>query len=165
MGLFENKKFTLISLSVLVILNLVLIGFITTSAFDKRDRNRKGDEDRRAEYIANQLGFSAAQKQDYDSLNANHRKETKALQQKVDEKRRAMFRLTRSKNASFETADSLTAEIGLLVSDMELRTYEHISNVRALCTPQQLEKLDSLIQKMIRYRRDNSNKKVSPPRN
>jgi Spy/CpxP family protein refolding chaperone len=165
MGLFENKKFTLISISVLVILNLVLIGFITTSAFDKRDRNRKGGEDRRAEYIANQLGFSASQKQEYDSLNASHGRETKALQQKVDEKRRAMFRLTRSKDASFETADSLTAEIGLLVSDMELRTYEHISNVRALCTPQQLEKLDSLIQKMIRSRRDNGNKKDSPPRN
>ncbi|XWN36652.1 MAG: periplasmic heavy metal sensor [Balneola sp.] len=154
MGLFENKRFTVISISALVILNLILIGFITTSAFDKRDRGKRSGEDRRAEYLAKKLDFTVEQKQAYDSLNANHRTETKALQQKVDEKRREMFRLTRVQDVSVEAVDSLTSEIGMLVSDMEFRTYEHISNIRALCTPEQLQRLDSLVQRMIKSRRD-----------
>ncbi len=174
MGLFENKRFTVISISVLVILNLILIGFITVSAFDKRDRNRKGSDDRRAEYIAKKLGFSDTQKEAYDSLNTQHRNATDELQRIINDKRREVFSLTREENNSPEVADSLTSEIGILVSKMEFRTYEHVLNVRALCTPEQLETLDSLVQAMIKSRRPkkeatndkvprNLGKKVPPP--
>jgi len=174
MGLFENKRFTVISISVLVILNLVLIGFITTSAFDKRERNRKSSDDRRAEYIAKKLGFSDTQKEAYDSLNTQHRDATDELQRVINDKRREVFSLTREENNSPEVADSLTSEIGRLVSKMELRTYDHVLNVRALCTPEQLETLDSLVQAMIKSRRPkkeassdkgprNSREKIPPP--
>lgn len=169
MGLFENKRFTIIALSVLVILNLVLIGFIVNSTFDKRDRNRKGSDDRRAEYIAKKLGFSDSQKETYDSLNTLYRAETDALQRSVNDMRREVFSLSRSGNSS-AIADSLTKEIGDLVSKMELRTYNHIINVRALCTPEQLETLDSLIQEMIKKRRPNKENsrersRQAPPKN
>lgn len=151
MGLFENKRFTVVSISILVVLNLILIGLIIGPKLGKNDYDRRGG-DRRSAYIAKKLGFTENQKDTYDSLNVSHRQETRTLQQKVDEKRREMFRLTQSKNASLEKADSLTHEIGLLVSDIEFRTYEHISNVRALCTPEQLVRLDSLVQRMIKAR-------------
>ncbi len=155
MGLFENKRFTVISISVLVILNLILIGFITTSAFDKRSRDRRGGEDRHAEYIAKKLGFTDVQKETYDSLNTLHRNATDELQRAINDKRRAVFSLTRAENNSPKIADSLTKEIGNLVSQMELRTYDHIVNVRALSTPEQLQTLDSLIQAMIKSRLSN----------
>lgn len=165
MGLFENKRFTIVSISVLVILNLVLIGLIIGPRFGKKDYNRKG-EDRRSEFIARKLGFSSTQKQSYDSLNVRHRKETKMLQQRIDGKRREIFQLTRNKDASIEMADSLSSVIGTLVSDMEFRTYEHISNIRALCTEDQLQRLDSLVQQMIKSRKpdDQNNREPPPPR-
>ncbi|MEQ8578961.1 MAG: periplasmic heavy metal sensor [Balneola sp.] len=153
MGLFENKRFTIISISVLVLLNLILIGLVVGPELGKRGHDRK-DGDKRSAYVAKKLGFTEEQKQAYDSLNTSHRAETKALQQKIDEKRREMFRLTQVDDVSIETVDSLTAEIGILVSNMEFRTYEHISNIRALCTPEQLQELDSLVQRMIKSRRD-----------
>lgn len=162
MGLFENKRFTIISISVLVLLNLILIGLVVGPELGKRDRDRR-DGDRRSEYFAKKLGFSAEQKQTYDSLNTSHKTETKELQQKIDEKRRAMFRLTRVDGVSIETVDSLTTEIGMLVSNMEFRTYEHISNIRALCTPEQLQRLDSLVQRMIKSRRDREEERKTPP--
>lgn len=134
MGLFENKRFTIISISVLVLLNLILIGLVVGPELGKRDRDRR-DGDKRSEYLAKKLGFSAEQKQTYDSLNTKYKTETKEIQQKIDEKRREMFRLTRVDGVSIETVDSLTTDIGVLVSNMEFRTYEHISNIRALCTP------------------------------
>lgn len=134
MGLFENKRFTIISISVLVLLNLILIGLVVGPELGKRDRDRR-DGDKRRAFVEKELGFTEEQKQAYDSLNSSHRTETKALQQKIDEKRREMFRLTQVDGVSIETVDSLTTEIGMLVSNMELRTYEHISNIRALCTP------------------------------
>lgn len=165
MGLFENKRFTVVSISILVILNLVLIGLIVGPRFGKKDHNRKG-EDRRSEFVARKLGFSDTQKQSYDSLNTHHRKETKMLQQRIDGKRREMFKLTRNKDTSFEMADSLSSVIGILVSDMEFRTYEHISNVRALCTEDQLQRLDSLVQRMIKSHKpdDQDNREPPPPR-
>lgn len=161
MGLFENKRFTILSISVLVLLNLVLIGLVVGPELGKRDRDRK-DGDRRSEYLAKKLGFSTEQKQTYDSLNTSHKTETKELQQKIDEKRREMFRLTRVDGVSIETVDSLTTEIGMLVSSMEFRTYEHISNIRALCTPEQLQELDSLVQRMIKTRRDREGERKAP---
>lgn len=161
MGLFENKRFTLVSISILVVLNLILIGLIIGPKLGKKESDRRGG-DRRSAYVAKKLGFTENQKEAYDSLNVSHRQETRALQQKVDEKRREMFRLTQSKNASIEKADSLTNEIGLLVSDIEFRTYEHISNVRALCTPKQLVQLDSLVQRMIKARRSDDRDRNGP---
>jgi Spy/CpxP family protein refolding chaperone len=161
MGLFENKRFTLVSISILVVLNLILIGLIIGPKLGKKEYDRRGG-DRRSAYVAKKLGFTENQKETYDSLNVSHRQETRALQQKVDEKRREMFRLTQSKNASIEKADSLTNEIGLLVSDIEFRTYEHISNVRALCTPEQLVQLDSLAQRMIKTRHSDDRDRNSP---
>lgn len=163
MGLFENKRFTIISISVLVLLNLILIGLVVGPELGKRDRDRR-DGDKRSEYLAKKLGFSAEQKQTYDSLNTSHKTETKEIQQKIDEKRREMFRLTRVEGVSTETVDSLTTEIGMLVSSMEFRTYEHISNIRALCTPEQLQELDSLVQRMIKSRRDRENDKKESSR-
>lgn len=162
MGLFENKRFTIISISVLVLLNLILIGLVVGPELGKRDRDRR-DGDKRSEYLAKKLGFSAEQKQTYDSLNTSHKTETKEIQQKIDEKRREMFRLTRVEGVSIETVDSLTTEIGMLVSNMEFRTYEHISNIRALCTPEQLQELDSLVQRMIKSRRDREGERKTPP--
>lgn len=161
MGLFENKRFTIISISVLVLLNLVLIGLVVGPKMGKRDRDQR-DGDRRSAYIAKKLGFTQEQKQAYDSLNSSHRAETKALQQKVDDTRRRMFRLTQEEDVSVEAVDSLTNEIGILVSDMEFRTYEHISNIRALCTPEQLQELDSLVQRMIKSRREREAEKKEP---
>ncbi|CAN0019449.1 unnamed protein product, partial [Chrysoparadoxa australica] len=109
MGLFENKRFTIISISVLVLLNLILIGLVVGPELGKRDRDRR-DGDKRSEYLAKKLGFSAEQKQTYDSLNTSHKTETKEIQQKIDEKRREMFRLTRVDGVSIETVDSLTTE-------------------------------------------------------
>ena len=149
MSLFENRRFTIISISTLVLLNLILLGLIVGPTFGKRGG------DRRSAYMAEKLGFTENQIQTYDSLNASHRQETGALQQNIDEKRRMMFQLSRSNSVTIDQADSLSLEIGVLVSDMEFRTYEHISNVRALCTPQQLAQLDSLIQQMIKRRRTN----------
>ncbi len=162
MGLFENKRFTIISISVLVLLNLILIGLVVGPELGKRDRDRR-DGDKRSEYLAKKLGFSAEQKQTYDSLNTSHKTETKEIQQRIDEKRREMFRLTRVEGVSIETVDSLTTEIGMLVSNMEFRTYEHISNIRALCTPEQLQELDSLVQRMIKSRRDREGERKTPP--
>lgn len=162
MGLFENKRFTIISISVLVLLNLILIGLVVGPELGKRDRDRR-DGDKRSEYLAKKLGFSAEQKQTYDSLNTSHKTETKEIQQRIDEKRREMFRLTRVDGVSIETVDSLTAEIGMLVSNMEFRTYEHISNIRALCTPEQLQELDSLVQRMIKSRRGREGDRKTPP--
>ena len=162
MGLFENKRFTILSISVLVLLNLILIGLVVGPELGKRDRDRR-DGDKRSEYLAKKLGFSAEQKQTYDSLNTSHKTETKEIQQKIDEKRREMFRLTRVDGVSIETVDSLTTDIGVLVSNMEFRTYEHISNIRALCTPDQLQELDSLVQRMIKSRRDREGDRKTPP--
>lgn len=162
MGLFENKRFTIISISVLVLLNLILIGLVVGPELGKRDRDRR-DGDKRSEYLAKKLGFSAEQKQTYDSLNTSHKTETKEIQQKIDEKRREMFRLTRVDGVSIEAVDSLTTDIGVLVSNMEFRTYEHISNIRALCTPDQLQELDSLVQRMIKSRRDREGDRKTPP--
>lgn len=165
MGLFENKHFTVGSISILVILNLVLIGLLIAPKFGKRDSDRKDRDqgDRRSAYIAKKLSFTDSQIETYDSLNTNHRQETIALQQKIDQKRREMFKLTRNKDASLGKADSLTTEIGALVSNMEFRTYEHISNIRALCTPDQLQELDSLLQRMIKNRRNDGREAKDPP--
>lgn len=161
MGLFENKRFTIISISVLVLLNLILIGLVVGPELGKRDRDRK-DGDKRRAFVEKELGFTEEQKQAYDSLNSSHRTETKALQQKVDETRRRIFRLTQESDVSIELVDSLTSEIGMLVSDMEFRTYEHISNIRALCTPEQLQRLDSLVQRMIKSRRGREGERKEP---
>ncbi len=164
MGYFENKKFTVTAISVLVILNLILIGLITTHQF-KSGEHRRGDDDRRSAFLSKRLGFTDNQTQEYELLRKDHRAEKKAIQEQIDEKRREVFQLTRTQQASSVVADSLTDQIGTLVAEMELRTFEYFIDVREICTPEQLQRLDSLVQNMIRSRNSGDDDRKGPPRN
>lgn len=163
MGFFENKKFTVTAISVLVILNLILIGLITTHQM-KRGDHRHGDNDRRSAFLSKRLGFTADQTQQYEELRKEHRAEKKELQKQVDEMRKQVFQLSRSDQESSVVADSLTNEIGVLVAEMELDTYQYFTDIRAICTPEQLQKLDSLVQNMIRSRSSKKDDRRGSPR-
>lgn len=161
MGLFENKKFTIITISLLAILNVALVSVIVLHQVNRGGERKTND---RSRFFTERLDFTDEQIEQYDSLNAIHKEERNRFQRQINSTRRQFFRLSHSANFSSEQADSLTSEIGLLVSKMELNSFNYISGVRAICTPEQLNKLDTYLQERMRPKGSESDNKKSRER-
>lgn len=147
MGLFANKRFTIVTISLLAILNIVLISVIVLHQAKRDYSYNRGD---RSAVLADRLEFTEAQREQYRLLNANHKEERQNLQKKIEQTRRQFFMLSHQAKLSAEQADSLTSQIGTLVSKMERNSFNYISNVRAICTDEQLQKLDSYLERRMR---------------
>ncbi len=162
MSFFENRRFVIFTISVLVLINLALIATFAGPSVFKKDWDFRKKEHRKS-YVAKKIGFSEQQKLAYDSLNTTHRSKVQKLQKQINENRREVYRLSRTQSVSADSVKALTEHIGILVGEIEFVTFEHISNIRAICTPEQLVTLDSLFQKMIRYRGNRAPDRNGPP--
>lgn len=112
-------------------------------------------------YMANRVGFNEAQLKEYRTLLENHRTNKNELQRSIDSKRKELYDLLKVEGNHTKQVDSLAHEIGILSSQTEKASYQHFANIRAICTPEQLIKLDNMLNEAMHRRgiRDDSSRR------
>ena len=152
MSFFENKKFTIATISILVVLNLVLISFLTIPELKNnrsKDRYRTYDH---AAYLAKKLEFTEAQTAELREVMSGHRTELNAVKKEMNAKRSELYAKLREPQDDSVSIEELTGEIGFLAGQIEQINFDYFMNVRALCSPEQLDKLDQLMRRMMKSR-------------
>lgn len=158
MGLLKNPKFTSWVIAILVILNLLTLGalvkFNLRSDFTGERRHSRGDGDRDpiTSIFSRRLNFTEEQRLQFSELRKNHYSAIRSVDQALEEKRKQLFALHKSDNSE-EELNELTLEIGTLFAEKEKMTFGHFAEMRAICTPEQLEAFDKLIQRLGQSRR------------
>lgn len=158
MNFLKENKFATITIILLVILNLTLLYIFALPKFVQSSSSNKHSSSN-GHYMANRVGFDKAQLSEYKNFLEIYRTNRKELQNEMDSKRNELYALLKVEGNHTKQIDSLTHEIGVLSSETEKFSYQHFANVRAICTPEQLIKLDNMLKEAMRrrgLRNDNS---------
>lgn len=156
----QNKSKVLVAIIVMLMLaNIVLVSFFLL----KKDTGRRDKhEDRKAMiagFLKNEIGFSTAQLQRYDTLSNNHRDNIRKMFDSLRSSKDKQFKQLAAGNFSDSVMNTVAEQSAISQKLMELQMFNHLKNIRALCTADQLPKFDSLFVKVLNKRGGDGRKK------
>lgn len=154
----KSKLFLLI-IGILLVTNIGMLVFFTGHKEEpKRNSGNRGRDVMLKEFLQNDIGFSAAQLQQYDTITKLHRESMKTAFDAIKSSKEQQFKALGSKGFS----DSAIKEAILTSVEnqkgIELQMFNHLATIRKLCTADQLPKFDSLFYKVWTRKPDNKKK-------
>lgn len=114
-------------------------------------------------FVIQQLKFTDGQVQKYDALIQAHQQAMHKLRHDANELRQELFANLENENRNNAVIDSITRLIANDQKEIELVTYNHFAQVRALCTDAQKKDFDNIIGDVIK--KMNGPGGPPPPRN
>ena len=126
-------------------INVALILFIVLSppGLPRREKARPMKD-----HIGNQLGFNDKQKETFEKMVKSHREQIREIEMEERVLIKAYF-----KNLTIEeqgvSSDSLLSKIMFLKGERTKSTFQHLEELKGLCTEEQLEKYDKVMQRVI----------------
>ena len=137
------KKITFLTIVVivLILLNIVVLGFVFTKENNPRLPEGRRPEPR--EIIIKRLHFDEAQQEKDKAEITKHRKEIRELDKAIRANKHKLYDLL-AKTYSEEQKDSL---IGVIVANqrkVEEVHFEHFEHIKSICKPDQLEYFNEL---------------------
>lgn len=148
----NRSKVFLLVIAILLVANIAMVAFFLMKKDYRRAEKRPDRKTMIAEFLKKEIGFTATQLQQYDTLSTKHQENVK----KMFESHRA------SKDKQFKelaTADFSDSIINIVAGQsaesqkiMELQMFNHLKSIRMLCTSEQLQKFDSLFVKILNRR-------------
>jgi periplasmic protein CpxP/Spy len=161
---FKKYRFALVVIAVLVILNVITISFILFSPmghelFPGREHIQSTIED--------ELQFTHLQKKQFAELRAQHFARGDSMAAIEFRAMDSLFAMLRQHSVNGDSVHLLTEKLGGLAASRQAGLFYHFRAVRALCTPEQQTKFDTVIVKvmeMIRDPRGFPKPKGPPPR-
>jgi len=122
---------------VLLCVNIVLLWLM----FSHNNPQRRREEPKK--FIIEKLHFDATQVSEYEKLIKWHRENIDASDEKIKVLKEELYASLQSENQS-TVADSLIQEIGKEKLHIEQVHYQHFSDIKNLCKPEQLSDFNSL---------------------
>lgn len=145
-------------LPILLLLLIVLNGFLIFMLIHKPHQNIKSRQERN--FLIEELQFSENQKDKFIDLDDLHRENMMSFENEIRKTKDILFN-----SFSDETIkiDSLSTVIGTLQTKKELEVFRFFKSVRKICTAEQQEKFDKIINKAIKG--GNQRPEQGPPSN
>ncbi|MCB0777908.1 MAG: hypothetical protein KDB99_16505 [Chitinophagaceae bacterium] len=150
------NRFLSVAVILLLVTNIVLAGLMIFGKGKKAPPKRQNV----FEQVSKEMGLDSVQKRKYDSLREAHFANVGPVLDTIRTVRQSLFNLIQGQ----EINDSLANHYLDIISQKQMMadrmTLNHLRNVRQMFTPDQQEKYDQFIQKMVqRGRKDSSRKK------
>jgi Spy/CpxP family protein refolding chaperone len=149
----KNKLLGIV-LIVLVIANMVTLGVFWYYRIHhtppETGANAPGGRGAASAFIIKQVGLSSTQQAAYRELVMQHQQKVRAIRDQLHTAKDSFFDLLSDSNASPAKVDELSSTIGQLEKEIDMLTFEHFRQVRAICTPDQKIKLDNCIKQVLR---------------
>ena len=121
----------------LLLLNVSLLAFIWIKKPDHKP----------PPFLEEKLAFTADQQQQFEKLRNSHMREMDRLRKDIDALRDELYGTSGS---SDEKVREITTQLGNKKAEGDLLTYRHFQEVRAICTPEQQQEFDKLINEIVR---------------
>ncbi|MES2850126.1 MAG: hypothetical protein V4685_13795 [Bacteroidota bacterium] len=110
--------------------------------------------------IIERLHFDKTQVAEYELLIAQHRKLVRELKDSISDTKNTLYQSLKTDN--FSGKDSLTGLLSGLQKRIESVHYDHFTQIKKLCRPEQMEAFDKLTNDLAFY--FSTEKKGPPPR-
>jgi Spy/CpxP family protein refolding chaperone len=149
MSTSKNRSLIFI-IAVLLLTNIAVLAYFLW--YKKPARPPEGhDRSRGIELpLQNEVGFNEEQMSQYKQMRDEQMKAIKPMFDDMRKAKDSLFRMISSDNTSDSSVNAVGDAIAKKQKEMDLRMYSHFKRIRSLCTPAQLPKYDSVIQRMMR---------------
>lgn len=146
----NNTRILTIAVILLLVVNIGLVYFILKGR--KGPDRREGRKDP-TEMMSKELNMTDQQQKDFKSMKEEHFKNVRPLFDSIRASKTAFFSLIRDPNVTDSMIDAREQQVLAQQARLDKITFDHFKKVRALFTPEQLPKYDSIINKMMDRRR------------
>ncbi|OYQ45114.1 Spy/CpxP family protein refolding chaperone [Flavobacterium aurantiibacter] len=142
----EKTKLFSFAVFALLLLNLGILSYL----FLHQPANKPHKRNSPREIIVERLALNADQQKQYDKLIAIHRSEIDSNEQQIKACKQELYSLLNTKSPSISKRDSLITAISEFQKRIELAHFNHFSEIRNLCTPEQLNDFTALTTELTR---------------
>ncbi|RPE08975.1 periplasmic heavy metal sensor [Chitinophaga lutea] len=145
----RNKVLSLLVLVLLLTNILMLVFFVWMKPEPKHafKRDSRGDV---MQVLEKEVGFSPAQMDQYKKLKDQHWDRMKPYFGEMRTARNNFYNLLNQASVPDSTVQRLADSIAAKQKQMDLQTFRHFEQVKAICTPEQQPRFDSLVQQVIK---------------
>lgn len=148
MSTSKNKSLIFIIIF-LLLTNIAVLGYFLWY----KQTDKPPERDKRngiAADLQKEVGFNDQQIAQYKQLKDEQWKKFKPMLEDIRKAKDSLYRLLSNESVN-DSVINMTAElIGQKQKAIDLQAFTHFKQIRALCTPEQLPKYDTLIQRMMR---------------
>lgn len=147
--LIRNNKALVILIGILLVSNVLLVLYFTVwnNRSGKPPMNRGGFS--MVEQMTKEIGFSKTQSDTFKILLDQNRDSMKYWSEQTRAIKKSMYSHLNNTAVSDSILNAEAATLAATQAKMELSMYRHFAKVRAICTPDQLPKFDTVVSRMI----------------
>lgn len=146
-------------LPILLILLIVLNGVLIFMLIHKPHQNSRFQQERN--FLIEELRFSNSQKDTFLALDNLHKKNMMSFEDEVRKTKDILFNSFSDETANI---DSLSTIIGALQAKKDIEVFSFFKSVRKICTNEQQEKFDKIINKALKGGNQRQGQNQGPPR-
>lgn len=146
----RNKVLSLLVLVLLLTNILLVVFFMWMKPEPGKPAAKKDGHNEVMQILEKEVGFSPAQMEEYKKLKDQHWAKMKPYFGEMKAARNNYYNLLNLTSVADSTVNRLADSVAAKQKQMDLQTFRHFSQVKALCTPEQQPKFDSLVQQVIK---------------
>jgi Spy/CpxP family protein refolding chaperone len=168
MDFFKQNKVAGSIIIILVVLNIVLISMFWLRGFrhpdfSLRERPRIERPARMANFFQRELGLTSEQVEKFDQQRDAFFQKMKPIMKQIHDLRMQLTDAIFAAQPDENLVKNLVAQISDLDQKREMAIFDHIKQVRAICTPEQQGKLKDLMRDVMMHFRPYDGKEPMEP--
>ena len=154
MDIFKQNRNLKMAVMILVVLNILALTFLWLGRPKNHPpeeflRNPIEDNRRIMVMLKDELGFDDRQAEEYLELRKNHRIAVDKLEREIRRIKKQMFDEALKEGTNIAISDSLLNLAQTKQAEIEKLTFQHFVELKNLCGPEQKDKLQNLIHKIL----------------
>lgn len=154
MDIFKQKKYLLVTVAILIILNLAILTMMwfNKPAYIKppeHNKARPNEQEQISSLLKQELSFNDEQVHQYLELRRVNSDKMNSLQNEIRDIKGQMFDDAISENMDPEISDSLLSIMLEKQGQIEKLTYQHLVDLKDLCNTEQQVQLQSLLHRLL----------------
>ncbi len=148
----NRSKVFLSIIGILLVANIAMLTFFMMKKDTGRHQGRQDRKEMIAGFLKNEIGFSDDQLKQYDTLSTIHSDSIKKMFEDLRSTKDKQFRELTAGNFNDSVMNRVAEQSATSQKKMELQMFNHLKNIRLLCTAEQQPKFDSLFVKILNRR-------------
>lgn len=146
----NRTKILTFLVGILLLTNIVLVVFFVGNRRQEKQPRRGGDRSSVVrEFLKDSIGFNEQQLAQYDELRQQNREIMRPLFEDLGNSKMAYYKFINQPEGD-SASQAAAALIGEKQKALDMAFFNHFRQVRALCTPEQQPRYDSMVQHVIR---------------
>lgn len=148
---FPRQKWLLLLIAILLVTNLITLSiYWSKRPVDAPHTSEGGDRQRRmGQFMVDELKLDKDQETAYWKLRDTLISRQRPLMDSIRNTKKRFFDLLKEPSTDYAVLQTRADEIGALQKQLDLTTFQHFQQVRALCKPEQVLKFDTVIKEIV----------------